>query len=241
MAKIMSHLTSSKRPYIDNCSTWIFRAGECWRGQKPLERFDRQPLPDFKLWVKMGELHYMGFEERRDFPVGPWDECPGLFLSEKVLSPCFRVLPQPSKGTMKSIAFLAWMSPDEASAYFNSMHGKLQAHKNDDMKRETWKHHPFYQESEETLVKMCSESKLFPSGKKHELVQRIVQNHPSKEDEAPCLEEVKLYDGKIEFIPNSSAGLMFFFLLNLLRKPAMLGMGRNFSYHHPALFRQQIP
>ena len=29
MAKIMSHLTSSNRPYIDNCSTSIFRACEC--------------------------------------------------------------------------------------------------------------------------------------------------------------------------------------------------------------------
>ena len=32
----------------DNYSTLIFRADECWRG-KPLKRFDRQPLPDFKF------------------------------------------------------------------------------------------------------------------------------------------------------------------------------------------------
>ena len=179
----------------------------------------------------------MGFEEGRDFPVGPWDECPAHFLSEKVLSPCFRVLPQPSKGTMKSIAFLAWVSPDEASAYFISMHGKLQAQKNDDMKRETWKHHPLYRESKETLVKMCSESKLFPSGKKHELVQRIVQNHPSKEDEAPCLDEVKLYDGKIESIPNSSAGLMRLSFAQLTTKTTDAWNGTEFWYHHPAHFR----
>lgn len=68
----------------DNYSTSIFRADECWRG-KPLERFDRQPLLDFKFKEITGELHYMSFEERRDFPVGPWDECPGVFVSDRLV------------------------------------------------------------------------------------------------------------------------------------------------------------
>jgi len=79
-------LTSARTACTDNYSTSIFRADECWRGQKPLERFDRQPLPDFKLWEKTGELHYMSFEEWRDFPVGPWDECPGLFCRRRSLT-----------------------------------------------------------------------------------------------------------------------------------------------------------
>lgn len=74
-------LTSSKTAFTDNYSTSIFRADKCWRG-KPLECFDRQPLPDFKFWEITSDLHYMSFEERRDFPVGPWDECPGVFVSD---------------------------------------------------------------------------------------------------------------------------------------------------------------
>ena len=149
----------------------------------------------------------MGFEERWDFLVGPWDECPGLFLPEKVLDLCFRVLPTPSKEIMTSIAFLAW-DEDEALAYFGSMHKKRQAQKEDDMKREKWKQHPLYKENKETLIKTCNRSGLFPTGKKDKLVQQIVQNQPSDNDKAPCPLEAKLYDGKMESIPTSSAGLM---------------------------------
>ena len=159
-------LTSSRTACTDNYSASIFRADECWRGWKSLERFDCQPLPDFKLWEKTGELHYMSFEEWPDFPVGTWDECPGLFLPEKVLELCYRVLPSASKETMMSIAFLAWVSPDEASGYFSSMHKKWHAQMEDDMKKEKWKQHPWYKEKKETLVKMCNSSGIFPTGKK---------------------------------------------------------------------------
>lgn len=70
---------------------------------------------------------------------------------------------------MMSIAFLAWVSPDEASAYFSSMHKKRHAQKEDDMKREKWKQHPWYKESKETLVKMCNRSGVFPTGKNRSL------------------------------------------------------------------------
>lgn len=52
----------------------------------------------------------MHFEERRDFPVGSWDECPGVFMLEKVLDTCFRVLPAPTKDMMMSIASLSAFS-----------------------------------------------------------------------------------------------------------------------------------
>lgn len=106
-------LTSSKTAFKDDYNTTVFRQDECWRGATPLEHFDRQPLPDFKLWEDAGELHYTGYEERRDFPSGPWDESPGIFLPEKVLNICFRVLPTPSQAVMTSVAFLAWVSLDE--------------------------------------------------------------------------------------------------------------------------------
>lgn len=200
-------LTSSKTAFEDNYNTTVFRQDECWRGATPLERFDRQPLPDFKLWEDAGELHYMGYEERRDFPSGPWDENPGIFLPEKVLNMCFRVLPTPSRAVVTSVAFLAWVSLDEASSYFSTMHKKLQDQKEEDLQRETWKLHPLYQESRETLVKMCSESGLLTTGKKHELVRRIAENEPREKDLVK-LDEGELYDGDMESIPSSSAGLM---------------------------------
>ncbi|KAJ7391492.1 hypothetical protein OS493_018539 [Desmophyllum pertusum] len=200
-------LISSKTAFTDNYSTSIFRDDECWRG-KPLERFDRQPLPDFKLWERDGELHYMSFEERRDFPVGPWDECPGLFMPEKVLDTCFRVLPTPSKEIMMSIAFLAWVSPEDASTYYDSVHKKLREQEDQDIKRETWRQHSLYRENKETLVKMCSDSGLLASGKKHELVERFVENKESKDEQVAYLDKADLYDGKMESIPNSTAGLM---------------------------------
>ena len=63
-------LTSSRTAYKDSYSISLFRKDECWQGAIPLERFDRQPLPDFKLWKNVAELHYMGYEEWRDFPSG---------------------------------------------------------------------------------------------------------------------------------------------------------------------------
>lgn len=48
-----------KTACTDKYSTSIFRQNESWKGGKALERFDRQPLPDFKRWEESGELHYM--------------------------------------------------------------------------------------------------------------------------------------------------------------------------------------
>ena len=220
-------LTSSKTAFTDNYSTSIFRADECWRG-KPLERFDRQPLPDFKFWEITGELHYMSFEERRDFPVGPWDECHGVFMPEKVLDTCFRVLPAPTKDMMMSIALLAWVTPEEASTYYSSVHKKLKDQKEEDIKRETWKQHALYQESKETLVKMCSGSGLLTSGKKHELVECVAGNTPGKSEPVAYLNETDLYDGKIGSIPNSTTGLMRLSVAQLraiLRQHQILVMG----------------
>ena len=74
-------LKSTKTAVLDKYNTTIFRNDECWRGPNALERFDRQPLPDYKLWEEVKELHYIGYEERRDFPEGPWDKSPGLFFA----------------------------------------------------------------------------------------------------------------------------------------------------------------
>lgn len=81
---------------------------DCTAG-KPLERFDRQPLPDYKRWEETGQLHYLSYEARRDFPRGPWDKCPGLFLPDRVLETFFRVLPSPLEDEQNAAAFLPWV------------------------------------------------------------------------------------------------------------------------------------
>lgn len=74
-----------------------------------------------------------------------------------------------------SIAFLAWVTSEEASTYYSSVHKKLKDQKDQDIKRKTWKQYALYQESKETLVKTCSQSGLLASGKKHELVECLSQ------------------------------------------------------------------
>ena len=95
------------------------------------------------------------------------------------------------------------------------------------MQRETWKQHPLYQESRERLAKMCSESGLLATGKKHELVQRIAKNNTC--DKEPVkLDEAELYDGDIESVPSSSAGLMKLTvaqLRHILRTHSVLEVG----------------
>ena len=125
---------------------------EDWTIGKPLERFDRQPLPDYKRWEETGELHYLSYEARRDFPRGSWDECPGLFLPDRVLETFFRVLPSPLEDELKAVAFLAWVSVEEASQFYASAIKQLQQQREEDLKREAWKLHPLYAESRPTLM-----------------------------------------------------------------------------------------
>ena len=97
----------------------------------------------------------------------------------------------------------------------------------DDLTRETWKLHPLYRESRATLLNKCTEASLISSGKKYDLVQRIVENQ-GKADERKLLTEADLYDGKISSIPNSTAGLMKLSVAHLraiLRRHNILEVG----------------
>ena len=122
---------------------------------------------------------------------------------------------------MMSIAFLAWVTPEEASTYYSSFHKKLEDEKDQDIKRKTWKQYMYalYQESKETLVNwMCSQSGLLASGKKHELVECLSQKNT----------EFDLHYGKIGSIPNSTAGMMRLSVAQLrtiLRKHQILHLG----------------
>jgi len=61
---------------------------------------------------------------------------------------------------MLSIAFLAWVSTTEAKEYFANAKNKLINQKKEDIKRESWKRHPLYEESKENLVSKCIEGRL---------------------------------------------------------------------------------
>lgn len=74
-------------------------------------------------------------------------------MPEKILNMCFRVLPTPSTETLVSIAFLAWVSVEEASDYFTTMHEKLKQQKEENMQREAWRQHSLYSERGKHLPK----------------------------------------------------------------------------------------
>ena len=220
-------LTSTKTACLDKYSTSIFREGVSWKCGKPLERFDRQPLPDYQWWINHGDLHYMSFEARKNFYVGPWDESPGIFLPEKVLDTCLKAVPSPSDDVMESIAFLAWISTTEAKEYFANAKNKLIDQKEEDIKRESWKRHPLYKESKGNLVNKCLEAGLSSFGNKHELVRRIVE-HTDAGTSHKRLKEGDLYDGNLSSVPSSIGGLMKFpvaYLRAILRSHNVLEVG----------------
>lgn len=74
---------------------------------------------------------------------------------------------------MLSIAFLAWVSTTEAKEYFANAKHNLINQKKEDIKRESWKRHPLYEESKENLVSKCIEAQLSFFGNKYKLVRRI--------------------------------------------------------------------
>ena len=146
-----STLTSLQTACIDKYSVSIYQENDDWRSKEPLERFDRQPLPDYQRWIESGELHYLSYEARRDFPRGPWDECSGLFLPEKVLDSAFRVLPSPLEEEFRAIAYLAWISVEQASQFYASAQKQLSQQREEDLKQEAWKLHSLYKERRTAL------------------------------------------------------------------------------------------
>ena len=144
-----------------------------------------------------------------------------------MLDTCFRANPVPAPENLKAIAFIAWVSVEETAQYFENARKQLTEQRVDDLKRETWKLHPLYKESRAALLNKCTEANLISSGKKYDLVQRIVENQ-GKADERKLLTEADLYDGKISTIPNSTAGLLKLSVAHLraiLRRHNILEVG----------------
>lgn len=99
----------------------------------------------------------MSFEAGKNFPVGPWDESPGIFL------------PSPCEDVMELIAFLTWVSTNDAKEYFTNAKNKLTNQEEENIQRESWKRHPLYKEGKDHLVSKCLEAGLSSFGNKHDL------------------------------------------------------------------------
>ena len=85
---------------------------------------------------------------------------------------------------------------------------------------------------------MCSETGLFASGKKHEPVKRIIENKESKDEEVAGLRGTDLYDGNIESIPNSNAGLI---KLSAAQLRAVLSKHQVFEVRSKKTYRKSRP
>ena len=201
------HIANKRKQFPpDRYSISIFRENEDWRSEKPLERFDRQPLPDYQRWKESGELHYLSYVARHDSPRGPWDECPGLFLPEKILESAFRVLPSPLE-ELKAIAHLAWITVNNVSQFYAKAQKQLRQQK-EDLKCKAWKLHPLYKENNTgTLIDRIGGC-LNPNLKKYELVEQIVERSGEAEKFVSMLSEEDLYDGNLSSIPSSTTGLL---------------------------------
>ena len=70
--------------WLDKYTSVIYSADET----STIERFERQPLPDYIRWVNTSELHYLSLENQLKINTGVWDEISGLFLPTKILDLC---------------------------------------------------------------------------------------------------------------------------------------------------------
>ena len=53
-----------------------------------IERFERQPLPDYLRWISTCELHYLNIKNRFKLNRGVWDEISGLYIPNLCLTHC---------------------------------------------------------------------------------------------------------------------------------------------------------
>ena len=152
----------------DHYSISVFHKDKNWRGE-PLERFERRPVPDLIARQENGKLHYLPFELRSNLPQGLWDELPELFLPSRVLDLAFRVFRQPEPGLLNHVAFLVWISSQDANNYF-------QETLNDDLAKEKWVHHKLLtSNTKQELEAMCIVKGINSVGKKHELVATLAE------------------------------------------------------------------
>ena len=63
-------LTNVQTTTRDHYSVSVFLKDENWRG-KPMDRFERRPVPDLVIWEESEKVHYLPFELRANLLRGP--------------------------------------------------------------------------------------------------------------------------------------------------------------------------
>ena len=91
-----------------------------WRGT-PLLRRELQAIPDYLRWIQTnGELHYVSYERLQllQSSHGNWQETPGLFRPDRLLSLLFTINYRPLNDMYSSFAYLTWLPQATVEEYF---------------------------------------------------------------------------------------------------------------------------
>ncbi|CAH3163281.1 unnamed protein product [Porites lobata] len=122
-----------------------------------------------------------------------------LDLAQKVF------YPKPSQDILSATAFLAWIPRHQAEEFFTCGSKDAELLAEEDNSKEFWsKHSLFIENTREELVAICSSKKLLETGKKHELVERIVK---ATEGESSWKGSCDIYSGSLSQVPSSVAQL----------------------------------
>ena len=166
-----------------------------------------QPIPDYVRWYQTGgELHYVPFEKLSSLNTEIIDGTPGAFLPSNVLDLAFKVFKYDIDSLVPNVALLSWCKEEEVRIYFSEFSEKLDKSFENDRKREYWRHHELYKTRVKAdLIRQCKQQDISHEGRKHEIVQRLVDK--LKLPLPPALEK---YDGKLQSLPTSMTELMQF-------------------------------
>ena len=156
-----------------------------------------QPVPDYVRWyLTGGEMHYMPFEQRRDFVTGPWDCSPELFLPTRILDIIFLCISCLPSRILTTVGLLTWCPEQIVEKYLRKKADEMEASYNDCLERERRRQHPLFAEKRESLEAKCKQHGLDYIGSKHELVKRLACKQSSSPP--PQLDQ---YSGDISSIP----------------------------------------
>lgn len=118
-----------------------------------------------------------------------------------MLDLAFRVFRKLEPALLRQVAFLAWISDQEADNYYKESERLLQETLNDDLVKEKWVHNKlFTSNTKQELEAMCVAKGMNSVGKKHELVAKLAEEKGADRD-------VCIYDGIINNVPSSVSQL----------------------------------
>jgi hypothetical protein len=92
-----------------------------------------------------------------------------------------------------------WCTEAEVKKYFSNFSEKLDKSYKNDKEREYWRHQDLYKTKDKALlIRQCKEYKISSEGKKHQIVQRLVETL-----KLPLPPPLEIYDGDIDSLPSS--------------------------------------